>query len=49
MKTFKNLYQKVYSHKNLELAFKKARKTKSTKFYVLEFEKDLKNNILKLQ
>lgn len=34
---------------NLELAFKKARKGKTTKDYVLEFETDLENNLRHLQ
>ena len=49
MQTYNNLYQKVYSYHNLFLAYKKARKFKSKKNYVIEFEKDLENNLLKLQ
>lgn len=49
MKTFNNIYPKVYSYKNLESAFKKARKGKTKKDYVINFEKDLKNNLIALQ
>src|SRR3990167_4987979 len=45
MKTYKNLYKKLCSLKNLELAFKKARKRKTKKYYVQEFEKDLKEEL----
>ena len=48
MKTYKNLYQEVVSEENLYLAYKKARKHKTTKDYVIDFEKDLENNILLL-
>ena len=49
MQTHNNLYQKLYSYNNLFLAYKKARKGKSRKDYVIDFEKDLQNNLLKLQ
>ena len=42
MKTYKNLYEKIYSKENLIIAYKKARKHKTTKDYVIDFEKDLK-------
>ncbi|HEC66252.1 MAG TPA: hypothetical protein ENI23_13255 [bacterium] len=45
MKTYKNLYQKLCSEENLALAFRKARKRKSTKPYVIEFEKNLEGNL----
>ena len=45
MKTYKNLYKKLCSLENLELAFKKARKRKTKKYYVQEFEKDLKEEL----
>ena len=41
MKTYKNLYPRLCSYKNLELAFRKASRGKSKKFYVIEFKKDL--------
>ncbi len=49
MKTYKNIYQEIYSIENLFLAFRKARKGKSKKFYVIEFEANLIENLLRLQ
>jgi len=49
MKTYKNLYEKIYNITNLILAYKKARKGKTKKSYVIEFERDLIKNLLKLQ
>ena len=49
VKSHKNLYPKLCSHDNLELAFRKARKGKSKQKYVKEFEKDLENNLLNLK
>ena len=49
MKTYKNLYRQVCSIKNLYLAFKKARKQKTQKNYVMDFEKDLANNMARLR
>lgn len=43
------MYSDLCSYENLWLAFKKAHKGKTTKDYVIEFEKDLDNNLLKLQ
>jgi len=48
MKTYKNLYEKIISFGNLFLAWRKARKGKTKKDYVIEFEKDLIENLLKL-
>src|SRR3989338_4410045 len=48
MKTYNNLYFKICSKRNLLLAWRKARKGKTKKFYVIEFEKDLIKNINKL-
>ncbi len=45
MKTHKNLWDKLCSYENLELAYKKARKNKSKKPYVLEFKRDLPKNL----
>ena len=45
MKTYKNLYSKIISLGNLELAYKKARIGKTLKNYVLEFEKNLEINL----
>ncbi len=49
MKTHTDLYENLTSYENLELAFKKARKRKTLKDYVIAFEADLKENLLKLQ
>ncbi len=42
-------YEKLTSYENLELAFKKARKNKTLKPYVIEFEQNLKENLLGLR
>ncbi len=49
MKTYKNLYPQIYNLSNLILAYRKARKGKTKKDYVKEFEKDLIKNLLDLQ
>ena len=49
MESYKNLYDQLCSYENLELAFKNARKRKTQKEYVIVFESDLKENLLKLQ
>lgn len=49
MKTYRNLWPHLCSHENLELAFRKARKRKTKKKYVIEFEADLENNLLQLK
>ena len=43
-----NLYNEIISLENLFFAYKKARKHKTKKFYVKEFERNLFNNLLKL-
>ena len=43
-----NFYEQVYSFENLLLAYKKARKNKSQKPYVIEFEKNLPKNLFSL-
>jgi len=48
MKSHKYLYPKIYSIRNLVLAWRKARKHKTKRDYVVEFEKDLRENILLL-
>lgn len=48
MKTYNNLYSQVYDWKNLILAWRKARKHKTKKDYVREFEQDTLRNLLKL-
>ncbi len=45
----RDLWQDLCSYDNLLLAFKKARKHKTTKDYVLNFEKDLQPNFLLLR
>lgn len=49
MNSYKNLYEKIISLENLYLAYLKARKNKSKKLYILEFEKDLFNNLNQLR
>ncbi|MBI4738436.1 hypothetical protein HY772_02550 [Candidatus Woesearchaeota archaeon] len=49
MKTYNNLYPELCSYDNLYLAYKQARKHKTRKQYVIEFERDLKQNILLLR
>jgi RNA-directed DNA polymerase len=49
MKTYRKLYPQLCSYENLELAFKKARKRKTMKDYVIEFEADLDNNLKQLK
>ncbi len=43
------LYKQICSYNNLELAFKKARKGKTQKDYVVEFERNLYENLQKLR
>jgi retron-type reverse transcriptase len=49
MKTHNSLWQELCSYENLLLAYKKARKRKTKKTYVLEFQKNLKENLLQLR
>ena len=44
----KNFYSEIYDKKNFVLAWKKARKGKTKRDYVLEFEKDLVGNLRRL-
>ena len=44
-----NIYSKIYNFSNLILAWRKARKGKTKKPYVIEFEKDTIGNLFKLQ
>jgi len=48
MKTYKHLYEKIYSWKNLILAYRKARKHKTKKLDVVEFEKNILENLFNL-
>ena len=43
------LYDKLYSFDNLLLAFKKARRNNASKWYVIEFHKNLEKNLMKLE
>ncbi len=45
MKTYRNLFGKLCSLENLGLAFRKARKRKTLKLYVIEFEAKLSENL----
>jgi RNA-directed DNA polymerase len=49
MKTYRNLYPKIYDFDNLYLAYQNARKGKTKKNYITEFEKNLEQNLLDLQ
>ena len=49
MKSCRNLYDKICSFGNLYLAYRKARKGKSARWYVKEFEENLERNLLQLQ
>ncbi len=49
MKTCKNIYYKIYRWENIVLAFTKARKGKTKKKCVREFEKNLVKNLQQLQ
>jgi len=49
MKTYSNLYPELCSFNNLLLAYKKCRKRKTKKKYTQDFDKDLVNNLYKLQ
>lgn len=49
MKTFRNLFQRLCSFENLQLAFQKAKKRKAKKAYVQAFEKNLANELYALQ
>ena len=49
MKSYNNIYPQIHSKKNLILAWRKARKGKTKKFYVIEFERNLRDNLLQLQ
>jgi len=49
MRSYRNLYKKLYSLENLKLAFEKASKNKSHKKYVIEFELNLEEELNKLK
>jgi RNA-directed DNA polymerase len=45
METYTNIYPELCSYENLKLAFRKCRKGKTLKDYVIDFEADLDNNL----
>lgn len=49
MKKYRNLYKELCSWENLVLAFNKAKKGKSKKYYVIEFKKNMEKNLKNLQ
>jgi hypothetical protein len=49
VETYTDLYTRLYSYDNLELAWRKARKGKTLKEYVIDFESDLENNLMHLK
>ena len=49
MKTYRNLWPQLCSYENLKHAFRKARKRKTKKEYVIEFESNLENNLMQLK
>jgi retron-type reverse transcriptase len=49
METYRNLYPELCSYDNLVLAWKRARKGKTKKDYVIKFESDLENNLQQLK
>lgn len=49
MKTYNGLYEEICSMNNLANAWKKARKGKTKKIYIVEFEKNLRENLLQLR
>lgn len=49
MKTYNNLYGKLCSFDNLGIAFRKAKKGKTKKWYVREFEENLEKELLQLK
>ena len=48
MKSHKNLYGKLISSDNLILAWRRARKGKTKKEYVIQFEENLMDNLIKI-
>ena len=49
MAAYRNLWKELCSYSNLELAYRKARKGKTLKPYVIEFEQNLKQNLQQLR
>ena len=44
-----NIYEKLCSYENLETAFNRARRGKTLKKYVIEFEEKLTENLMQLR
>ena len=49
MKTYNNLYEEICSINNLANAWRKAKKGKTKKDYVIEFKQNLRENLLQLR
>ena len=49
MKTYNKLYEEICSMNNLANSWKEARKGKTKKLYVIEFEENLRKNLLELR
>ena len=49
MRTYNRLYEEICSMNNLANAWRKARKGKTKKIYIIEFEKNLRDNLLQLR
>ena len=49
MTKYNNLWESLCSYENLDLAFRKARKRKTKKEYVQQFEQNLHNNLQQLR
>ena len=49
MVQYRDLWKELCNYSNLELAYRKARKGKTMKSYVIEFERDLKQNLQELK
>lgn len=49
LKIYNNIYQKICDYQNLKFAFKKAKKGKTSKSYVIEFEKNFIKNLMNLR
>src|SRR3989338_10292308 len=45
----RDLWQELCNYNNLKFAYRKARKHKTTKTYVINFEENLQNNLLLLR
>ena len=49
MENYPDLFSEICSYRNLELAFKRAKKRKSLRPDVIEFEKNLNSNLADLR